>query len=203
MLIVWSCYLLSTHAECALSVNWETHAFECADLIATMPEDDPEFDEVRSIFLCYMQRAFDDGETLLHAPYKYKFCAKDTHLKTIEIALCRAIGRNTDFFESVLLQQDDAGDTPFHAAIWYGHEDWLQLLIRVALACTSACSLAYVEEILLIKNKQGQSIFDLALAEIKKFTTQGDPLRAFACSTMFVSLVQFRHDLEEKSSELY
>jgi hypothetical protein len=201
--VTWLGLLSGTHAWCALPVNQGESAFEYADAIAHMSPDDSELQALRSVFLSCVQRVFDDGETLLHSPYVHRFCTTVASIETIEIALCRTIGGNPDFFESVLLQQDEWGNTPFHAAVWYGYDDWLQMLIRVALDCASTCSVALVEEILIIKNQSGESVFDLARAMIEKFTAQHDPLRALSCTSMFVSLIQFRQELQEKSQDLY
>lgn len=172
----------------------------CAYYIAYNAEDDADYHARVTMFLHHTQYPNNDGLTILHNPSGFKFCTSENDLKIIEAALYRAIGDNDKFFEALFYQQSKNGDTPIHYAIRCGNQPWLGVLLNVALFCSDKCDVAVVEGLLLIKNRDDETILDCAVRGKKYYAqTQFEPLYR----DMFKMLKKFKYLLLKKSEDLY
>ncbi len=180
--------------------NIATQARACAYYIAYNAEDDPDYQTTVTLFLHHVQSLNSDGLTLLHSPKDFNFYTNENDLKAIDSALYRAIGGDDKFFEALFYQQSNNGDTPIHYAIRCGNQPWLCVLLKVALSCSKSCDLALVEGLLLIKNKDDETVFDCALRGKRYYAQkQYGPLY----HDMFKMLKKFKRLLLKKSKDLY
>jgi hypothetical protein len=212
VILVCGCSIVTVDAampeqECkadAQKFPFAERAFMSARRIVYFHGTDYEYQLCKKTFLSYLQLACD-GETILYKPYTTGFCQpdSDSDRDVIQRALCAVIGNDADLFSSLLLRQSYAGDTPFHHAIYCCDARWLCMLLNVALYCAEICPLWQVEELLNIKNKAGETIFDVALRARTLARAQADKEVTAAYEEMFKLLRKFKKILFKKSSKLY
>jgi hypothetical protein len=210
-LVVWCVFSLTIDAalpaqECKADAEQfplAERAFMSARRIVYFQGTDFEYQLCKKTFLSYLQLAWD-GETILYKPYTTGFCQPDgdSDCAVIRRALCAVIENDADIFSLLLLHQNNGGDTPLHSALGRCDARWLCMLLNVALYCAETCPLWKVEELLNIKNKAGETIFDRAL-NVRKLACVKDDTRAAVAEEMFKILRKFKKKLFKKSANLY